>query len=121
LIVKTIDARYTLSTESVTVSDLINHDRSFIRDPRDLLRRLQTERPVSPVLMWDAVPVWPVNRYSEAMALLNDSRPSKNRVEANSLTRDVCGVFVEQHGDEIGDLGSGARVHASSAACAARM
>jgi len=55
------------------------------------------------------------------MELLNDSRPSKNREEANSLTRDICGVLVEQYGDEIGDLGSGARVHASSAAFAARM
>ena len=62
-----------------------------------------------------------MTRYSEAMELLNDSRPSKNREEANSLTRDICGVLVEQYGDEIGDLGSGARVHASSAAFAARM
>jgi cytochrome P450 len=67
------------------VSDVIYLDRSFTRNPLDVLRRLQIEGPVARVLMWDRVPVWLVTRYSEARALLNDPRLSKSRVEALKL------------------------------------
>jgi cytochrome P450 len=60
-------------------------DESFTRDPREVLRRLQSESPVSPAVMWGGVPVWLVTRYLEAKALLNDSRISKNREHAASL------------------------------------
>jgi cytochrome P450 len=62
--------------------DLAYLDRTFTRDPLDVLRRLQLDGPVSRVLMWNRAPVWLVTRYSEARALLNDPRLSKNRLEA---------------------------------------
>jgi cytochrome P450 len=54
-------------------------DPSFTRNPMNLLRRLQTEAPVSRAVMWGSVPVWLVTRYEEAKALLADPRLSKDR------------------------------------------
>ncbi len=75
------------------MQDLISLDRSFTRDPVDLLRRLQNESPVSRVLMWNDVPVWLVTRYNEAKALLNDPRLSKNRAGALKLLPPRRGPF----------------------------
>jgi cytochrome P450 len=64
------------------VTDTLILDRSFTRDPHEILRRLQTEAPVSRAVMWGDVPVWLVTRYDDAKSLLVDPRLSTDRARA---------------------------------------
>jgi cytochrome P450 len=60
-------------------------DRAFIQNPHELYRRLRADGPVARVVMWGAVPVWLVTRYTEAKALLNDPRLSKDHARLQAL------------------------------------
>ena len=60
-------------------------DQEFNANPHDVLRRLQTEAPVSRATMWGGVPVWLITRYDDAKALLVDPRLSKDRAAALAL------------------------------------
>jgi cytochrome P450 len=64
---------------------MIRLDRAFIQNPHELYRRLRAKRPVARVVMWGAVPVWLVTRYTEARALLNDPRLSKDHARLQTL------------------------------------
>ena len=64
---------------------MIRLDRAFIQNPHDLYRRLRADGPVARVVMWGAVPVWLVTRYTEAKALLNDPRLSKDHARLQML------------------------------------
>jgi cytochrome P450 len=68
---------------SVVVS--IRLDRAFIQNPHELYRELRADGPVARVVMWGAVPVWLVTRYTEAKALLNDPRLSKDHARLQTL------------------------------------
>jgi cytochrome P450 len=64
---------------------MIRLDRAFIQNPHELYRRLRAKGPVARVVMWGAVPVWLVTRYTEARALLNDPRLSKDHARLQTL------------------------------------
>ena len=66
---------------------MIRLDRAFIQNPHELYRRLRAEGPVARVVIWGAVPVWLVNRYTEAKALLNDPRLSKDHARVRRCFR----------------------------------
>jgi cytochrome P450 len=57
-------------------------DRSFTRDPHDVLHRLQREAPVSRALMWGDLPVWLITHYDDAKSLLADPRLSTDHAVA---------------------------------------
>ncbi|MGE2816091.1 cytochrome P450 family protein [Mycobacterium heidelbergense] len=64
---------------------MIRLDRTFIQNPHDLYRRLRAEGPAARVVIWGAVPVWLITRYTEARALLNDPRLSKDHARMQTL------------------------------------
>jgi cytochrome P450 len=64
---------------------MIRLDRAFIQNPHELYRRIRADGPVARVVMWGAVPVWLVTRYTEAKALLNDPRLSKDHARLQQL------------------------------------
>ena len=67
------------------VNEPVRLDRDFVQDPHGLYRRLRTEAPAHPVVMWGGVRAWLVTRYAEARALLNDPRLSKDQARALAL------------------------------------
>jgi cytochrome P450 len=67
------------------MSETMELDGSFTRDPHPVLRRMQAEAPVSRVTMFGGVPVWLITRYADARTLLADPRLSKNRKAALDL------------------------------------
>ena len=69
----------------VEVNEPLRLDREFVQDPHGLYRRLRTEAPAHPVVMWGGVRAWLVTRYAEARALLNDPRLSKDQARALAL------------------------------------
>jgi cytochrome P450 len=60
-------------------------DRSFTRDPHDILHQLQSEAPAVRAVMWGDVPVWLVTRYDDAKSLLADPRLVTDRAIALKL------------------------------------
>lgn len=64
---------------------MIRLDRTFIQDPHELYRRLRAEGPAARVVIWGAVPVWLITRYTEARALLSDPRLSKDHARMQAL------------------------------------
>ena len=69
----------------VEVDEPVRLDREFVQDPHALYRRLRTEAPAHPVVMWGGVRAWLVTRYAEARALLNDPRLGKDQARALAL------------------------------------
>jgi cytochrome P450 len=70
------------------VSAPIRLERSFVRDTRSVYEMLGTDAPPRPVIMPDGVPGWLVTRYTEARALLDDRRLSKDHARAAELFPD---------------------------------
>jgi cytochrome P450 len=64
------------------LNEPVRLDRDFVQDPHGLYRRLRTEAPAHPVVMWGGVRAWLVTRYAEARALLNEPRLSKDQARA---------------------------------------
>ena len=71
--------------ERGAVKKRVRLDRGFVQDPHALYRRLRAEAPAHPVVMWGGVRAWLITRYSEARALLNDPRLSKDQARALAL------------------------------------
>ena len=67
------------------VKEPVRLDRTFVQNPHELYRWLRGEGPAHPVVMWGGVPAWLITRYSEARALLNDPRLSKDQAGALAL------------------------------------
>jgi cytochrome P450 len=64
---------------------MIRLDRAFIQNPHELYRRLRADGRVARVVIWRAVPVWLIPRYTEAKTLLNDPRLSKDHASVRAL------------------------------------
>jgi cytochrome P450 len=56
------------------MTDTLMLDRSFTRDPHDILHQLQSTSPVVRAVAWGDLPVWLVTRYDDAKSLLADPR-----------------------------------------------
>jgi cytochrome P450 len=69
----------------VAHEETIRLDRAFFQNPHQLYRRLRADGPVARVPIWGAVPVWLVTRYTEAKALLNDARLSKDHARLETM------------------------------------
>ncbi len=67
------------------VEETVRLDRTFVQNPHELYRWLRGEGPAHPVVMWGGVRAWLITRYSEARALLNDPRLSKDQAGALAL------------------------------------
>ena len=67
------------------VKEPVRLDRTFVQNPHELYRWLRGEGPAHPVVMWGGVRAWLITRYSEARALLNDPRLSKDQAGALAL------------------------------------
>jgi cytochrome P450 len=70
---------------SVAHEETIRLDRAFFQNPHQLYRRLRADGPAARVLIWGAVPVWLITRYTEAKALLNDARLSKDHARLDTM------------------------------------
>src|SRR5689334_15076419 len=64
------------------MTDTVILDRSFTRDPHDILHQLQSQAPAVRAVMWGDVPVWLVTRYDDAKSLLADPRLVTDRAIA---------------------------------------
>ena len=67
------------------VEETVRLDSTFVQNPHELYRWLRGEGPAHPVVMWGGVRAWLITRYSEARALLNDPRLSKDQAGALAL------------------------------------
>jgi len=67
------------------MTDILNLDSTFTKNPLEILLRTQVEAPVSRARMWGTVPVWLITRYEDAKALLVDPRLSKDHARAVTL------------------------------------
>lgn len=67
------------------VKEPVQLGRTFVQNPHELYRWLRGEGPAHPVVMWGGVRAWLITRYSEARALLNDPRLSKDQAGALAL------------------------------------
>ena len=67
------------------VKEPVRLDRTFVQNPHELYRWLRGEGPAHPEVMWGGVRAWLITRYSEARALLNDPRLSKDQAGALAL------------------------------------